>query len=347
MILSKKAISGFITSPHMPDLNLFLSWSGDQSREVAKALKDWLPLVLGDAVVPWFSASDIAAGSRFISEIGRSLEGCGMGILCLTADNRDAPWIVFEAGALSKSLSDAFVIPYVLNFDLSELRGPLSQFQAKAANYEGTFAIVAQVNAALPTPTSETALKRRYDALWPHLETHIKRALATHTTDRLDGWWAYSLLAETPSGLRDTVGYFRIRQSSIPAVEDGRALWPRSGGFIHRGNWRSDRVWLRETAVHLIYSMTSVAPVEGLPTEYDGYMEMTRYSLTPVLGESTWVGSFNDLGHRALVRGPVYAERFSPLERVTGDDLKRSLADHQTSLLDRVREFWPEHADIT
>lgn len=327
----------------MPKLNLFLSWSGEQSKAIAAVLKEWLPQVLGDEVAPWYSASDISAGSRFIFEIGRSLAASGVGILCLTDENKSAPWIAFEAGALSKSLSDAAVIPFVLDFELSDLSGPLAQFQAKLADQSGVFDVVTKINSLLDSPCPEATLKARFGALWPALETHFKRAMAMSSLSNVDGWWIYSLLAETASGLRETLGYFRIRESRrATVIEEGRVLWLSGVSFVHRGNWRSDRVWIRNNAIKFIYTLTSVAAIEGLPTEYDGYLEVARLSLTPILGESTWVGSFNDLGHRASIRGPVYAERLPQLSSSTGDDLKQLLAEHNMSLLERVREFWPQ-----
>lgn len=42
-------------------MRVFVSWSGERSREVAKAFRDWLPLVLHYAE-PWVSDADIEAG---------------------------------------------------------------------------------------------------------------------------------------------------------------------------------------------------------------------------------------------------------------------------------------------
>ena len=82
---------------------IFISWSGDVSKRVAQALDKWLPEVV-EGIEPWISTQDISAGVRWGSEIARQLERINFGIICLTPDNLQAPWILFEAGALAKPL---------------------------------------------------------------------------------------------------------------------------------------------------------------------------------------------------------------------------------------------------
>src|SRR5437879_13172271 len=83
--------------------NIFISWSGQRSKWAADALRDWLPLVL-QAAKPWMSEADIDKGSRGLDEVGRALEGMKIGIICLTPENLNARWILYEAGALSKTV---------------------------------------------------------------------------------------------------------------------------------------------------------------------------------------------------------------------------------------------------
>ena len=85
--------------------NVFISWSGLRSQHVAQALREWLPVVLQTAK-PWMSASDIEKGSRGLDEVSSRLQGMKVGIVCLTPENMDAPWILYEAGALSKTIDD-------------------------------------------------------------------------------------------------------------------------------------------------------------------------------------------------------------------------------------------------
>ena len=84
-------------------MKVFLSWSGEQSRRIAEVFKEWIPSVI-QAVKPYFSPEDIAKGARWSKEISQELEESKVGILFLTKDNLGAPWLLFEAGALSKSM---------------------------------------------------------------------------------------------------------------------------------------------------------------------------------------------------------------------------------------------------
>src|SRR5437868_9968493 len=93
-------------------MNIFISWSSKRSGQVALLLRDWLPQVI-QAARPWMSQEDIAAGSRWNVEVGEKLKTTKVGVICLTAENLKAPWMHFEAGALSKTVDDAFVCPYL------------------------------------------------------------------------------------------------------------------------------------------------------------------------------------------------------------------------------------------
>ena len=75
-------------------MKVFLSWSGDRSRQVAEALRDWLPGVL-QAVEPWLSAKDLVVGDRWSVALTKALEETRIGVICLTKDNVDASWLHF------------------------------------------------------------------------------------------------------------------------------------------------------------------------------------------------------------------------------------------------------------
>ena len=81
------------------EYNIFISWSGSRSKWVAEALREWLPRILQSAR-PWMSAADIEKGSRGLNEVSSGLQGMKVGLVCLTPENLNAPWILYEAGAL-------------------------------------------------------------------------------------------------------------------------------------------------------------------------------------------------------------------------------------------------------
>src|SRR6185369_14317031 len=123
-------------------MRVFVSWSGDRSRAIAEILRDWLPYVLPSAE-PWMSSTDIERGSRWSLEISEQLDKANIGIICLTPENLEAPWILFEAGALSKALSRTLVCTYLFQVGPTDIKGPLSQFQASLATREDTKKLLA------------------------------------------------------------------------------------------------------------------------------------------------------------------------------------------------------------
>ena len=154
-------------------MKVFISWSGKRSKALANALRDWLPMVL-QYVEPWVSDKDISAGDRWAQAIAGELEASNFGIICITPENLHSEWILFESGALSKSMLDAKVIPLLFGLELSDLSGPLSQFQAQKMEEAGVMEIVKSINSISDTKTSEQIVEQLVPALWPRLEDAVE-----------------------------------------------------------------------------------------------------------------------------------------------------------------------------
>jgi hypothetical protein len=71
-------------------MKVFVSWSGEPSRSIARALAAWLDEVLPQ-VDAWMSDKEIESGARWPRELADSLEGTNYGILCVTRENQNAP----------------------------------------------------------------------------------------------------------------------------------------------------------------------------------------------------------------------------------------------------------------
>lgn len=154
-------------------MKVFISWSGDRSRQAAEILRAWLPRVI-QSVQPWMSQEDISAGSRWLSEVSSVLDSTQIGILCVMPENQHNPWLLFEAGALSKSLRQGRVCPLLFEMTAGQLSGPLTQFQAHTFGKEGVLRILSVLNEeagdrALPEGEVEQIL----EVWWPHLNERI------------------------------------------------------------------------------------------------------------------------------------------------------------------------------
>lgn len=154
-------------------MKVFISWSGKRSKALANALRDWLPMAL-QYVEPWISDKDISAGDRWAQAIAGELESSNFGIICVTPENLHSEWILFESGALSKSMLDAKVIPLLYGLEISDLSGPLSQFQAQKLEESGIMEIVKSINKVSETMTPEQIVEQLVPALWPRLKEALE-----------------------------------------------------------------------------------------------------------------------------------------------------------------------------
>jgi hypothetical protein len=179
-------------------VKVFISWSGRRSHEVADALAGWLKKVVQSAD-PWVS-SDLERGVKWLAEIGKSLDAHSIGILCVTPGNVSAPWLNFEAGALSKQIGDDVrVIPYLLDFhSASELQPPLGQFNSSLADESGTYDLVKTLNAHSETKLSDADLDETFKMWWPTLHTKLEEIRASGSGQAPDRrsttrWMSFSI----------------------------------------------------------------------------------------------------------------------------------------------------------
>jgi hypothetical protein len=142
-------------------MKIFISWSGERSKSLAQAFREWLPLVL-HYVEPWLSEADIDAGERWAQSVAKELATSNFGIICVTSENIISPWVLFEAGALTKSLETSRVIPLLLDLELSDISGPLAQFQAKKLSRAGISEVIQSIQKASEHPIPETRAKQLF-----------------------------------------------------------------------------------------------------------------------------------------------------------------------------------------
>ena len=164
-------------------MRVFVSWSGERSKAVAIALRDWFNLVV-DYVEPWVSDTDIEAGERWGQSIATELAASNFGILCVTSENLHSPWVLFEAGALTKSLDDSRVIPLLLDLDFSDVSGPLAQFQAKKLDKTGLHDVISSIQRSCESPIRDEIGDARFEGMWPTLEAKLAEVPSEAPTER-------------------------------------------------------------------------------------------------------------------------------------------------------------------
>jgi hypothetical protein len=205
-------------------MRVFISWSGDRSRGIADILRRWLPSVL-QAVRPYFSPDDVAKGSRWNSEIAKELEASRVGLLILTPENQDAPWLLFEAGALAKNLDRSKVCPILFGgLEPTDVKGPLVQFQGARFEIDDMKRLVKMINAELgEAALTNDVLESVFDMWWPQLEQQVTEELEKHEAEvdsgpRSERDMLEEVLALTRSLTRE--GHSRRFDFDHPAFQD-------------------------------------------------------------------------------------------------------------------------------
>ena len=123
---------------------IFISWSGEYSKNIGNALNDLLKNCLPNTKT--FFSPNIEAGKKWFAEIEHNLNDADAGLLIVTPDNLNQPWLLYEAGAIAGSLGEKKAIPLLIGFASTDITGPLSALQAKHLDKNNLKSIIKQLN---------------------------------------------------------------------------------------------------------------------------------------------------------------------------------------------------------
>lgn len=156
-------------------MDVFISWSGDESKQVALALKSAIEEFFSDNGIEVFvSESDIGAGKRWFQVIGCELRACKVGILCLTSFNTDAPWLCFEAGALAMSTDERSTIPLLLKPAQISERSPFSSLNYVQWSFDGFCKVLKAIADACSVKMGIKRIKRLSRALYDDVDKVVE-----------------------------------------------------------------------------------------------------------------------------------------------------------------------------
>ena len=156
-------------------MKTFLSWSGNKSHEIALAFSEWFPCVI-QAVEPWVSSKDIDRGSIWFNEIFEQLKDTNFGVVFVTKENQDKPWLLFESGALSKGLTENRICTVLVDLSVRDIDSgsPLRHLNHTLLQKDSVLSLVKTINKHLETgQVKEERLERSFNALWSELEAKI------------------------------------------------------------------------------------------------------------------------------------------------------------------------------
>jgi CRISPR/Cas system CSM-associated protein Csm2 small subunit len=159
-------------------MKVFISWSGDESRQVGEQIRDWLPNVLQNAQ-PYFTPNDIEKGAKWSTEVFAELANSDFGKIVLTRENLDKPWVLFESGALATKL-ETRACPLLVGVTSAAVTGPLAQLQGTVFEKTDFKKLMARLNSQLADRALEqSVLNRTFEKWWPELEQAVSQISTT------------------------------------------------------------------------------------------------------------------------------------------------------------------------
>lgn len=236
-------------------MQVFISWSGDESKRVAMLLKEWLPTVIQAVGEPFVSAADIDKGETWFTAISNSLvKAEGLGIFCLTSDNLSAPWMAFEAGALAVN-DRGRVATFLHGVTPADLKTPLSLFQATlASSKEDVLNLLRMINKRITPPLPDGRLEKAFESNWSTLVDELEKikpsAVSKHpkaSSQQIQTDLLESILSTVRRIEKDS-----SRRSDPPATENwfgSPAPVPPGGGLL--GSVALDELARRPSNVEL------------------------------------------------------------------------------------------------
>ncbi|WP_396587017.1 hypothetical protein [Bermanella sp. R86510] len=196
-------------------MKVFLSWSGEASHKVALVLREWLPSVI-QSIEPYVSSEDIDKGARWSTDIASELADSSYGILCVTKDNLHAPWLTFEAGALSKTMDKSFVSPFLFNIKRSEVNGPILQFQSTIFEKEDIKKLLVSLNkASTEGQLTDEKLDKALEVWYPDLEKNLNELISQQPKQDASGTGAQNNDRMSNEILEEILDLSRVNQKLL------------------------------------------------------------------------------------------------------------------------------------
>ena len=156
---------------------IFLCWSGDRSKEVARILKNSIGQIITGTEAVW--SEDIPSGKEWFPAIIEKTRSCEAAVICFTPENLDSPWMHFEAGAILNSIAarasaghgqEGTSGIFLFLFGACEAVGPFSQLQASSAtDRESVQRFFAELTRFLMGENSIQAATNKFTERWPAL----------------------------------------------------------------------------------------------------------------------------------------------------------------------------------
>lgn len=259
-------------------MKVFMSWSGQRSKAVAELLAWWTRCVI-QASRPWISTEDVDRGALWFTTITEGLAETAVGIVCLTHENKNKPWILFEAGALAKGLSNSRVCTFLVDLDPKDIQDPLAQFNHTLPTEDDMRRLARTLNNNLgAAKLDDNVLSDAFGAYWPVFNERFQAILKSNPqVGPVEVRTKDDLLEEILEGVRGMTQRIRKLETGLPFDEPSLT----SINFQRSKRMREQRTHLREI---IRQSLMSGLPMEPFLSQAEAHgMDVT--SMTHLIAE--------------------------------------------------------------
>jgi TIR domain len=151
-------------------VEVFISWSGEPSKRAAVLLKELLESIMQNTKV-WLSTDSIGSGEVWIAELKEALSEINFGIAMLSRANINSPFLLFEAGSLSKK-TEGRLVPVLCDLRPIDVKGPFQHFQQRFPNQDD---IWIHINSLAELTLEDERLKKAFDKWWPDFDEGFRK----------------------------------------------------------------------------------------------------------------------------------------------------------------------------
>jgi hypothetical protein len=173
-----------------------------------------------------FFTPEVEKGARWANEISDKLEECMAGLIFLTEDNLTKPWILFEAGAISKSQVASRVYTLLIGITPAHVGWPLAQFQATVFGREEIHRLVRSLNGQLgENALAPDVLEDTFETWWPQLERQINEIIARPAEQPQEARrTTEDVLNDILVSVRSTEGAIESIRKTAPLIDVGSRM---------------------------------------------------------------------------------------------------------------------------
>ena len=158
-------------------MKVFISWSGASSKAVAVSLRKYFPRML-QGLDCFMSRHDLESGTRWAQELAAELDESNFEIHCLTHDNLDSDWLLFEAGSLVKHSHGRACGVLIGDLLPTSVTGPLAQFQHRKFEQSEILQLLKNLNNKMERSLATEDLSSLLEKYWPDLKADYDDALS-------------------------------------------------------------------------------------------------------------------------------------------------------------------------